>query len=150
MCLTASPLGNTGGYSYLYKLDNNKNNLKDERGNNMKEFKNEILEKLNFNMDEIRLFDSFAGIGSLHNSLKFLGIPTKIIGLSETDIDAIISYASVHIENFKELEFDFPNEENMRKWLINRNIGWSFEKQKSSIPRLKKDKLYKLYKACIL
>lgn len=150
MCLTASPLGNTGGYSYLYKLDNNKNNLKDERGNNMKEFKNEILEKLNFNMDEIRLFDSFAGIGSLHNSLKFLGIPTKIIGLSETDIDAIISYASIHIENFKDLEFDFPSEENMRKWLINRNIGWSFEKQKSSIPRLKKDKLYKVYKACNL
>lgn len=193
MCLNASPLGNTGGYSYLYKVDNSSNdeiniklegnnfnqrkvinlgdgicrtitgqghcgnepktlinNLNNKRGNSMKEFKNETLEKLNFNMDEIRLFDSFAGIGSLHNSLKFLGIPTKIIGLSETDIDAIISYASIHIENFKDLEFDFPSEENMRKWLINRNIGWSFEKQKSSIPRLKKDKLYKLYKACSL
>lgn len=48
----------------------------------MKEFKNEILKKLNFKMDEpIRLFDSFAGIGSLHNSLQFLGIPNKILGL---------------------------------------------------------------------
>ena len=70
----------------------------------MKEFKNETLTKLKFNMPEnmkeIRLFDSFAGIGALHNSLQFLGIPTKIIGLSETDVDAIISYACVHIDNF--------------------------------------------------
>lgn len=33
---------------------------------------------------------------------------------------------------------------------MDRNIGWSFEKQKSSIPRLKKDKLYKVYKATML
>ena len=31
-----------------------------------------------------------------------------------------------------------------------RNIGWDFMKQKSSIPRMKKDKLHKLYNACIL
>ena len=76
----------------------------------MKEFKNETLTKLKFNMSEnmkeIRLFDSFAGIGSLHNSLQFLGIPTKIIGLSETDVDATISYACIHIDNFLNLDFD--------------------------------------------
>lgn len=38
----------------------------------------------------------------------------------------------------------------MRQLLINMNIGWSFEKQKSCIPRLKKDKLYKVYKATML
>lgn len=99
MCLMAEPVGNTGGYSYLYKINNS------ERGNKMKEFKNEILKKLNFKMDEIKLFDSFAGIGSLHNSLQFLGVPTKIIGLSETDVDAIISYAGVHIDNFLKVKF---------------------------------------------
>ena len=120
----------------------------------MREFKNETLEKLTFNMPnnmkEIRLFDSFAGIGALHNSLQFLGIPTKIIGLSETDVDAIISYASIHISNFKDLDFEYPSEEEMREWLINRNIGWDFQKQKSCIPRLKKDKLCKVYKASVL
>lgn len=120
----------------------------------MKEFKNETLTKLKFNMpenmEEIRLFDSFAGIGSLHNSLQFLGIPTKIIGLSETDVDATISYACVHINNFLNLDFNYPSEQEMREWLINRNIGWDFQKQKSCIPRLKKDKLYKVYKASVL
>ena len=116
----------------------------------MKEFKNEILERLKFNMEEIKLFDSFAGIGALHNALKMLGVPVKIIGLSETDIDAIISYASIHINEFKDLEFDYPSEEKMKQWLIDRNIGWSFEKQKSAIHRLKKDKLYKVYKASVL
>ena len=147
MCLTANPLGNTGGYSYLYSINN-------KGENNVKEFKNETLTKLKFNMPEnmkeIRLFDSFAGIGSLHNSLQFLGIPTKIIGLSETDVDATISYACVHIDNFLNLDFNYPSVQEMREWLINRNIGWDFQKQKSCIPRLKKDKLYKVYKASVL
>ena len=132
----------------------NKNNINNKGENNMKEFKNETLTKLKFNMPEnmkeIRLFDSFAGIGSLHNSLQFLGIPTKIIGLSETDVDATISYACVHIDNFLNLDFNYPSEQEMREWLINRNIGWDFQKQKSCIPRLKKDKLYKVYKASVL
>ena len=132
----------------------NKNNINNKGENNMKEFKNETLTKLKFDMPEdmkeIRLFDSFAGIGALHNSLQFLGIPTKIIGLSETDVDATISYACVHIDNFLNLDFNYPSEQEMREWLINRNIGWDFQKQKSCVPRLKKDKLYKVYKASVL
>lgn len=62
----------------------------------MKEFKNEQLKKYNFKMDTIKLFDSFAGIGSLHQALKMLGIPIELIGMSEIDIDAIISYGAVH------------------------------------------------------
>lgn len=153
---TAGRIFNTNGLSPTVMYRNSKvvqieeetNNS--ERGSYMKEFKNEILKKLNFKMDEIKLFDSFAGIGSLHNSLQFLGVPTKIIGLSETDVDAIISYAGVHIDNFLKVKFDYPSEDEMRQLLINRNIGWSFEKQKSCIPRLKKDKLYKVYKATVL
>jgi DNA (cytosine-5)-methyltransferase 1 len=114
--------------------------------------KNKIISlvKHNFNMEEVRLFDSFAGIGALHHSLKELGVPVKVIGLSETDVDATISYAGGHIDNFKDLEFEYPSEEEMRQLLIDRNIGWDFIKQKSCIPRLKKDKLYNVYKATIL
>lgn len=108
---TAGRIFNTNGLSPTVMYRNSKvvqieeetNNS--ERGSYMKEFKNEILKKLNFKMDEIKLFDSFAGIGSLHNSLQFLGVPTKIIGLSETDVDAIISYAGVHIDNFLKVKF---------------------------------------------
>lgn len=106
--------------------------------------------KLKFNIKEIKLFDSFAGIGALHQSLKELGIPVKLTGISEIDVDAIISYAAIHIDNFKDLKFEYPSEDRMRKYLMDKNIGYDFEKQKSSIPRMKKEKLKWCYKATIL
>ncbi len=54
---------------------------------------NNNLEKLKFDMDEIRIFDAFAGVGALHQSLKELGVPVRVTNLSEIDIDAIIAYA---------------------------------------------------------
>ena len=111
---------------------------------------NNILEKLNFNVEEIKLFDSFAGIGSLHQSLKELGVPVKLTGISEINVDAIISYASIHINNFKDLKITYPTDEEIKTYLIDRNIGYDFDKQKSSIQRMRKDKLKLCYKACIL
>ena len=108
------------------------------------------LERLNFKMEEIRVFDAFAGIGSLHKSLGKLGVPKRITNLAEVDIDAIISYSGVHIENFKNLEFEYPSDEYMREWLMDRKIGYDFEKGKSKIPRLKKDKLKYLFKGSYL
>lgn len=108
------------------------------------------LEKFNFKMEKIKLFDSFAGKGALYKALKKLGVPTNVIGLSEIEPDAIIAYAGVHIDRFKELDFDYPSDEEMKKYLIDRNIGWDFTKQKSSIYRMKRDKLKLLYKASIL
>lgn len=111
---------------------------------------NNNLEKLNFEMEEIRIFDIFAGIGALHQSLKELGVPVRVTNLSEVDIDATISYAGGHIDNFKDLEFEYPSVEEMRQWLIDRNIGYSFEKNKSSVPRMKVEKLKLAYKANVL
>ena len=108
------------------------------------------LQKHNFNMGELKVFDAFSGIGALHQSLKELGIPISVTNISEIDVDAIISYAGIHIDNFDDLIFEYPSEDIMKEWLLNRNIGYSFEKQKSVIPRLKRDKLYKVYKASIL
>lgn len=111
---------------------------------------NNNLEKLNFEMKEIRIFDIFAGIGALHQSLKELGVPVRVTNLSEIDVDATISYAAGHIDNFKDLEFEYPSVEEMRQWLIDRNIGYSFEKNKSSVPRMKVEKLKLAYKANVL
>lgn len=111
---------------------------------------NNNLEKLNFEMEEIRIFDIFAGIGALHQSLKELGVPVRVTNLSEVDIDATMSYAGGHIDNFKDLEFEYPSVEEMRQWLIDRNIGYSFEKNKSSVPRMKVEKLKLAYKANVL
>lgn len=61
----------------------------------MKIFNNN-LKKYEFDMKPIKLFDSFAGIGALHQALKELGVPIELIGMSEIDIDAIISYGAIH------------------------------------------------------
>lgn len=115
----------------------------------MNMWKNELT-KYDFLMEEVRVFDVFAGIGALHQALKDLGIPTKVTSLSEIDIDATISYAAGHIPNFKDLEFEYPSDEEMKRWLMDRNIGYSYEKNKSSVPRIKKEKLRLTYKANVL
>lgn len=99
---------------------------------------------------KIKMADFFSGIGALHQSLKELGIPVEVTALSEIDIDATISYAAGHIDNFKDLEFEYPSDEEMRGWLMDRNIGYSYEKGKSSVPRMKKEKLKLAYKASYL
>lgn len=124
-----------------------KNKSKNKKGKNM--WKNELT-KYDFLMEEVKVFDVFAGIGALHQSLKDLGVPTKITSLSEIDIDATISYAASHIDNFKDIEFEYPSDDEMKKWLMDRNIGYSYEKDKSSVPRMKKDKLRLAYKANML
>lgn len=113
----------------------------------MKEFNNNNLVKYGFEMEEIKLFDSFAGIGALHQSLKELGVPVQLVGTSEIDVDAIISYVAVHKIDINKIEsLDIQQ---MRDYLMARNIGYDFKKNKSSIPRMKKDKLELLYKSCI-
>lgn len=111
---------------------------------------NNNLEKYDFLMEEIRIADFFAGIGALHQALKELGVPVRVTALSEIDVDATISYAAGHIDNFKDLAFEYPSIEEMRQWLIDRNIGYSYEKDKSSVPRMKIDKLKLAYKASVL
>ena len=106
------------------------------------------LQKFNFNMETIRLFDSFAGIGALHQALKELGVPVQVVGLSEIDVDAIISYAGVHELDLESIPLKSVDE--MREYLMERNIGYSFEKDKSSIPRLRVDKLEKVYRASVI
>lgn len=137
----------THGYAMGNIVEYIKNNTKEEDDVNM--WKNELT-KYDFLMEELRVFDVFAGIGALHQSLKDLGVPNKIQFVSEIDVDATISYAAGHIENFKDIEIEYPSDDEMRKWLMDRNIGYSYEKDRSSIPRMKKDKLRIVYKANLL
>ena len=44
------------------------------------------LPQLNFLIEEVKMFDVFAGIGALHQALKYLGVPTKITSLSEIEL----------------------------------------------------------------
>jgi DNA (cytosine-5)-methyltransferase 1 len=108
------------------------------------------LQKYDFLMEEVRIADFFCGIGALHQSLKDLGVPCKVEFISEIDIDATISYAASHIPNFKDIEIEYPSDDKMKQWLMDRNIGYNYEKDKSSVPRMNKNKLRMAYKANLL
>lgn len=138
--------GSTGSSATVLIIKNTKNN---NGGNNMKEFTNNILKKLNFRLNGggLKLFDSFAGIGALHQALKELGVPVELVGISEIDVNAIISYSAVHeinIDKVKSLGI-----EEMKQYLMDRNIGYDFTKGKSTVSRMRKDKLEILYKSCV-
>lgn len=95
-------------------------------------------------MNKIKIFESFAGYGSQSISLRDMGIDHEVIGISEIEPDAIIAYGAIRY-NLDELHTDKTHDE-MRKELMAKNVGWDFQKQKSKIPRMKKDKLEMLYK----
>ncbi|WP_242846380.1 DNA (cytosine-5-)-methyltransferase [Clostridium botulinum] len=96
---------------------------------------------------KIKLFDSFAGIGSLHKALKNIGVDVELVGMSEIDVDAIISYSGVHQINNKII--NFPTKEEMVKYLEDRNIGYDFKKGKNKAKSLRLDKLKKVYEASV-
>lgn len=99
------------------------------------------MEKLN---DKLRVFEAFAGYGSQSMSLRDIGKKHDVVGISEIEPDAIIAYGAVRF-NIEDLHTDKTHDE-MRKELMDKNVGWDFQKQKSRIPRMKKDKLEMLYK----
>ena len=96
---------------------------------------------------KIKVFEAFCGIGSQHMALNNIDIDFEIIGTSEIDIDAIISYASIHYPNYDEIELK-PLDE-IKLYLKSLNIGYDFKNNKSQIDKLKEEKLIKLYKSCI-
>ena len=94
---------------------------------------------------KIKLFDSFAGIGSLHKALRNLRVDVELVGMSETDIEAIRAYNAIHYNKTWE-EIDLPTREEMETFLKQRNIGLDFKRRGCKLP--KGDKLKEIYKIC--
>ena len=94
-------------------------------------------------MSKLRVFEAFAGYGSQSIALRNIGVPYEVVGISEIDPDALVSYGSVN-----DMEVDNNVDiESAKIELMNSNVGFDFKTQKSSIPRMKTDKLVKLYTA---
>lgn len=94
-------------------------------------------------INKIKLFDSFAGIGATYKALKNINVPVELVGISEVDIDAVLSYNAIHSTYNK----SYPNYsiEQMKQYLIDCNIGYDFKKRRSRIPRLRVNKIQNLY-----
>lgn len=93
-------------------------------------------------MEKIKVFEAFAGYGSQSIALKNIGVPYEVVAISEIDADAIISYGAIRDIP---MDNDGTSVEDMRKWLMDRGIGWDYTTNKSKIPHMRKDKLNKLF-----
>ena len=104
--------------------------------------------------ETIKLLELFSGIQSQERALRQLGIPYESVGVCDCDKGVLVASAAMRFDLEKEIEnYDFPDTETMIKELQNKNIGYSFEKQKHTItsrtpiPKLKQyyisDKLLK-------
>lgn len=90
----------------------------------------------------IRTFEAFAGYGSQTVSLKRANKNPMNVGISEVDKYAIVAYDAIHgTGDVEEQTFEY-----MQKHLTDRNIGFDFKKNKST---LKKNEIESLYRACI-
>lgn len=64
-------------------------------------------------MKEVKVFETFSGYGSQSMTLEDLGVPHKVVGISEIDEYAIKGYYANHdssIPNFGDITKIVPNE----------------------------------------
>lgn len=92
----------------------------------------------------------FSGYGSQRMALRNLGIDFESVGISEIDIPAILSYASIHDGlDVEDETFEYPTKEEMIKFLESKNIGLDFKNGKVKLPK-NLDKLKQIYRATVL
>lgn len=95
----------------------------------------------------LRMFESFAGIGSFHMALRNIGIDIDMVGISEVDRYAILAYDAIHNE---QTEFEIPSEKEMIDYLKSINICYNFSTNESELPNRYEDikKVYMASKRC--
>lgn len=97
---------------------------------------------------KIRLFEAFAGIGSQRKALSRLeddNFEVETVGISEWDIDAVISYDAIH--NGLNNNTDIPSMEEIRKFLAGFTYSLDSKKESKAFLRQSDEKLQKLYQA---
>lgn len=98
--------------------------------------------------NKLRVFESFAGVGSQAMALRNIGVDYEVVGISEVDRYGLLAYASIH-DKALEVEIEYPSKEEMLKEIEDKNIAYNFSTNKSEIPKGIND-IKKLYKAHIL
>lgn len=94
---------------------------------------------------KLKVFESFSGYGSQSMALAALGIPYEVVATADIEPNVIIAYAAMR----NKLQKNEATKEEMLELLNSRNIGFDFQKGKSSIARWKIDKLQMLYDATL-
>ncbi len=76
----------------------------------------------------------------------------EVVGISEIDKDAIISYSAIHCDLDKKFEkFDYPRKADMLSALLSKNIGYNYLTKKHTLSeRTPLHKLKAIYISCML
>lgn len=99
----------------------------------------------------IKVFEAFAGYGSQRMALKNLKIPHEIVGISEIDGDAILSYSAIHDDlAVKVGNFDDILPEKKIEYLESINVPLDYKTFENKARKLKGKKLREQYAANIL
>lgn len=99
----------------------------------------------------IKVFEAFAGYGSQRMALKNLKIPHEIVGISEIDGDAILSYSAIHDDlAVKVGSFDDILPEKKIEYLESINVPLDYKTFENKARKLKGKKLREQYAANIL
>lgn len=98
----------------------------------------------------MKLLSLFSGVGAFEMALRNIGVDFESVGISEIDIPAILSYASIHDGlDVEDETFEYPTKEEMIKFLESKNIGLDFKNGKVKLPK-NLDKLKQIYRATVL
>ena len=84
--------------------------------------------------EKITMIELFSGIGAQKRGIENTSLfDCEVLHTSDIDKEAVLSYAAIHhnltpemVENYK----GYPSREEMIKYLIDRNIGYDFQKNK--------------------
>lgn len=101
-------------------------------------------------MKNIRLFEAFAGIGSQRRALSRIedkSFKVETVGISEWDIDCVISYDAIH----NGIDNSIPTEsiEEIKRFLSQFTYSLDSKKESKAFLRQPEEKLKRLYKAHI-
>ena len=92
-------------------------------------------------MEKLRVFESFAGIGCQSMALRNIGLDYEVVGISEVDKYALLTYDAIHNNP---THIDLPSKEIILDEITKCNIAYNFSSGKSEIPKNEKE-LHALY-----
>lgn len=85
-------------------------------------------------------------------ALRDISANFEVVGTSEIDKDAIISYSAIHCDLDRKFEnFNYPTKEEMLSMLLSKNIGYNYVTKKHTLSeRTPIHKLKAIYISCII
>ena len=85
-------------------------------------------------MSKLKLLELFSGIQAQERALRQLPIEYESVGVCDCDKDVLLSAAAMRFNLEDEIKnFNFPSQDKIIEYLQNKNIGYSFEKNKHTI-----------------